>query len=84
MKNKTYQRPPGGSLPAIIEGLSDPETFKKYMRDNSHYSEFIVFFRNEIESKGYEAVVNRWLFEGNELANAMLERFMICEHSGSE
>jgi hypothetical protein len=37
----------------------------------------MIFFRNE--SKGYEAVVNRWLFERDELANDMLERFMVCE-----
>ena len=40
----------------------------------------MIFFRKEIESKGYEAVVNRWLFERDELANDMLERFMICEY----
>jgi hypothetical protein len=79
LKNKSYQRGPGEKEDVIVRNLKDPEIFRKFRGDNSHYAEYVDFFRQEINKNGYEAVLNRYLFEGDEIANDMLQRFVTCK-----
>jgi hypothetical protein len=78
LKNKSYQLPLSDQKETIIGSLSNYETFRKYQGDNRHYLAFLNLFRSEIERLGYKAVLNRYLFEGDELAHDMLDRFSTC------
>lgn len=50
------------------------ERFKTYLGDEKYYHDFLVFFRDEIEKKGWEEVLNEYLFKDDEKANDMLVR----------
>jgi hypothetical protein len=79
LNNKSYQLPQPTQQIAAIESLSDPVNFLKFTGDKTHYLDYAEFFKQEIKSKGVEAVVNRYLFERDEVAQDMLERFFTCK-----
>jgi len=72
--NKGYQR----SLPAmhdqIVQDMADREKFQQYLGNQRYYHEYAEYFRNEIDQKGWEAVLNEHLFAGDEHADRLLTR----------
>jgi hypothetical protein len=54
--------------------MHKPERFKTYLGNEKYYHDFLVFFRQEIEAKSWQAVLNEYLFANDERANDMLCR----------
>ncbi|KAJ4377491.1 hypothetical protein N0V83_000316 [Neocucurbitaria cava] len=72
--NVSYQRPPEPLKQSIVNDMHEPDRFKTYLGDEKYYHDFLVFFQSEFESKGWQNVVNEYLFAGDERANDMLVR----------
>ncbi|CAO2647435.1 Nn.00g083570.m01.CDS01 [Neocucurbitaria sp. VM-36] len=72
--NVSYQRPPEPLKVSIVDDMHDPEQFKKYLGKDNYYHDFLVFFQKEFEAKGWQNVVNEYLFAGDERADDMLVR----------
>ncbi|KAI9784895.1 MAG: hypothetical protein M1816_000590 [Peltula sp. TS41687] len=73
-KNRSYQRPIGEVNTSSVKAMHDPANFKKYLGKEKHYHDYLVFFQEEIEKKGWEAVLNEYLFQRDERADDMLVR----------
>lgn len=54
--------------------MTNPDHFKKYLGKENHYHDFLLFWQNEIEEKGWEIVLNEYVFAGDERADDMLTR----------
>ncbi|KAF1848138.1 uncharacterized protein K460DRAFT_276102 [Cucurbitaria berberidis CBS 394.84] len=72
--NVSYQRPPEPLKDSIVDDMHDPERFKTYLGKEKYYHDFLVFFQNEMDAKGWHNVVNEYLFAGDERADDMLVR----------
>lgn len=60
--------------PLIVEHMQQPERFKTYLNQGEHYNNFLEFFRQQIKTKGYPAVIEHHLLNGSEEANDLLAR----------
>lgn len=70
----SYQRP---ALPVdedVVKCLSNEDEFRKLAGKREHYPNFLHFFKQELESKGVDSVVQKYLFAGGEFADEMLAR----------
>ncbi|KAK5000950.1 hypothetical protein LTR66_000296 [Elasticomyces elasticus] len=54
--------------------MHDLHTYKNCLGDEKHYHDFLVYFQNEIDAKGWQGVLNEYLLAGDERANDMLVR----------
>jgi hypothetical protein len=72
--NKTYQRPPAKLDERIVQEMHDPDTFDKYKGIEKYYNDYLIFFQKEMEEKGWENVLNEYVFKGDEKADDMLVR----------
>lgn len=72
--NKSYQRAPQPVDNGVLEDLRDPVRFRKYLANERHYYDYLVFFQGEIDKKGYEVVLNEYVLKGDERADDMLVR----------
>jgi len=72
--NQSYQRPQAAPKDSIVENLHDPEFFAKYLGPESHYSAFLAFFQREIATLGWQDVLQKYVFAGDERADDMLVR----------
>ncbi|RDW95095.1 hypothetical protein BP5796_00858 [Coleophoma crateriformis] len=72
--NASYQRPPVKVEEKIIQDMSDPDNFKKYLGKEEYYRDFLLFFEQEMEKKGWQNVLNEYVFAGDERADGMLVR----------
>ncbi|KAG0646521.1 Questin oxidase [Hyphodiscus hymeniophilus] len=72
--NVDYQRPNMPVEDSIVEDMSNPEHFQKYLGKEKYYRDFLIFWQNEMEKSGWEDVLNKNLFEGGERANDLLTR----------
>jgi hypothetical protein len=54
--------------------MHKPDRFKSYLGDEKYYHDFLVFFQKEINAKGWENVLNEYLFANDDRANDMLSR----------
>ncbi len=57
--------------------MHDPSRFKQYLGDEARYHDFLVFFQSEIDKKGWEAVLNEYVFQRDERADDMLVRMFM-------
>lgn len=57
-----------------VQNISNPSDFAKYLGKEKYYHDFLIFFQNEMEAKGWQAVVNEYVFAGDERADDMLGR----------
>jgi hypothetical protein len=73
-ENACYQRPNVVLEPRVVEDMSNPEHFKKYIGDENHYQDFLIFFQSEMEKKGWKNVLNEYLFAGTEFSDDLLGR----------
>ncbi|RJE19326.1 hypA-like protein [Aspergillus sclerotialis] len=73
-RNSSYQRPVLPTKNDVVKFLSDKGSFKAALGKEENYPNFLAFFQNEIEAKGIGAVLNEYLFAGDEVAESMLAR----------
>ena len=69
--HKTYQRPQEPVDEAALKTLHDPAKFIEYLGPENHYHTFMQFFRDEIEKSSVQDVLQKYLFAGDERADAM-------------
>lgn len=67
-----YQRPMPPVDHGVVKELSDPEKFRARMLQLPEYHNFLCFFEQEIQAKGWRAVVNEYCFSRTPLADLML------------
>ncbi|KAE8449639.1 hypothetical protein EG329_007969 [Mollisiaceae sp. DMI_Dod_QoI] len=72
--NASYQRPAVNLEEKIVEDMSDPAHFKKYLGKEKYYHDFLLFFQSEMEKKGWEKTLNEYLFADDERAHDVLGR----------
>ncbi|CZR69439.1 related to HypA-like protein [Phialocephala subalpina] len=72
--NTSYQRKTETPDPQIVADMLDPKRFQTYLANERHYVEFLTFFEQEIDRKGWQSVLNQYVFKGDELADDMLVR----------
>ncbi len=73
-KKKGSQRPQPPVNQDILKELESPSTFMKHLGPRDNYHTFLEFFKNEIESQGWQDVLQKYMFAGDERANDMLVR----------
>lgn len=73
-RNKTYQRPQDNEDEENVENLKDPATWRKCLGKQEYYTDFLRYFQHEMESKGWQTVVNEYLFTRDERAEDLLVR----------
>lgn len=54
--------------------MSNQELFKNYLGKPKYYEDFLRFWQDEMEKKGWENVLNEYVFAGDERADDMLTR----------
>lgn len=69
-----YQQPARPVDEDIVKKLNDRNEFKALAGNREQYPNFLKFFQQEIDTKGVEAVVNEYVFKGDEFADDMLAR----------
>ena len=57
--------------------MTDPSVFKSHLGDEAYYHDYVVFFQQEMQDKGWTNVVNEYLFARDERANDMLVRMFV-------
>ncbi|KAI4203549.1 MAG: hypothetical protein LQ350_001739 [Teloschistes chrysophthalmus] len=72
--NKSYQRPHQPVDNDVLEQLQSSDAFMKYLGQERYFHDYLLFFQSEIEKKGYEEVINEYMFKGDDRANAILVR----------
>jgi hypothetical protein len=72
--NTSYQRPLDSLEQKVIDDMHDPERFKSYLGSAKNYHGFLVFFQGEIEKKGWQDVLNEYVFKGDQRADDLLVR----------
>ena len=73
-ENASYQRPNMPVEERIVRDMSNPEHFQKYLGKEKYYRDFLLFWQSEIEKKGWENVLNEYIFSGGEQADDLLTR----------
>jgi hypothetical protein len=59
---------------SIVTDIHNPEKYKTYLGCEKYYHNFLVFFKEEIDQKGWQEVLNEYIFKGDERADDMLVR----------
>lgn len=54
--------------------MKDPTHFQKFLGDERYYNDYLRFFQQEMETKGWQNVLNEYVFAGDERADGMLVR----------
>lgn len=66
------QRPLPPLALAVVEQLGDEAQFRARIGHLDQYTNFLAFFKHQIESKGWRDVVVEYLFSGTPIAETML------------
>jgi len=72
--NAGYQKSAISVDERIVQDMSNPELFKKYLGQGKYYHDFLIFWQKEMENKGWENVLNEYVFAGNDRADDMFAR----------
>jgi len=78
--NKSYQLPRFPVEVETIEDMSDEAKFRTYLGQEKFFHDYVVFFEKEIEKKGWQAVVNEYVFSRSENAELILTRMFGGTH----
>ncbi|KIW18045.1 hypothetical protein PV08_02332 [Exophiala spinifera] len=70
--NTGYQRKLPPTNEPIVQQMSQTDRFKDYLGKRRYFHDYEVFFRNEIEQKGWETVLNEHVFARTEHSERML------------
>jgi hypothetical protein len=77
-RNSEYQRPPYPVEERTVTDMAVPGHFQKYMAQEKYYHDYVIFFQKEMEAKGWEIVLNEYLFSGTEQADDLFTRLFAC------
>ena len=58
----------------MIQDLGDPAKYQKYLGNGRYYTDYLKFFEGEIDKKGWQNVLNEYVFARDERADDMLVR----------
>ena len=72
--NSGYQRNAKPAEESILEELEDPAKFVSYLGREKHYSDFLAFFSAKMEQHGWQDTLQKYMFAGDEQAEAILVR----------
>jgi hypothetical protein len=72
--NENYQRAAMESRSEAVEDMKDWEKTKAYLGKEKYYADFLRFYQAEIDRIGYQAMINEYLFKGDERADDLLQR----------
>ncbi|KAF2795020.1 hypothetical protein K505DRAFT_407185 [Melanomma pulvis-pyrius CBS 109.77] len=67
--HQQIQIPPAD--PAIVREMKDADVFIKYMRDPAQYNNYLKFFEQEIETRGWRDVLYEYFFTPTPVAKSM-------------
>jgi hypothetical protein len=70
----SYQRPAQPLKESIVNDMHDPSRFKTYLGKEQYYHDFLVYFQQEIDKKGWQATLQEHLLSETELADDLLVR----------
>lgn len=73
-RNAAYQRPQFPVEERTVTDMANPECFIKDMGQEKFYHDYLTFFQREMEKKGWENVLNEYLFSGTKQADDLLAR----------
>ena len=73
-RESSYQRPAKPVDDEIFKKLKNKDDFKAYCGKREQYPNFFVFFQKEVDRKGIGAVINEYIFSGDEHGDDMLLR----------
>lgn len=62
--HKSYQRPFEPVDSAIAKDLHDVNRFCDHLADEKRYGDYLAYFEEEIDERGYPSVINEYLFGG--------------------
>ncbi|CAI9630963.1 hypothetical protein GT037_010064 [Alternaria burnsii] len=68
------QRQAMQSQPEKVQAFKNKQVMLEHMYREENYASFLVFFQGEIGERGINAVLNEYLFQGDELAESLLSR----------
>ncbi|KAI1371546.1 hypothetical protein F4677DRAFT_435517 [Hypoxylon crocopeplum] len=74
VENESYQRPTMKTHEKVIEELKDWDTAKSRVGKEQYYPDFLAFFQSEIDKLGWEKVLRKYMFNGDERSEDMLIR----------
>lgn len=72
--NASYQKSQPPIDEKMLEELHDPAGFIKNLNPRQNYHTFLQFFRHEIDQSSWQDVLQKYVFAGDERADAMLVR----------
>ncbi|RMZ90050.1 hypothetical protein DV736_g2717, partial [Chaetothyriales sp. CBS 134916] len=72
--NKGYQRSLFRVKEGIVKDMANPDSFKTYLGKEQYYLDFLQFFQQEIEAKGWQQAVHQYLFSKTEASEDLLVR----------
>lgn len=77
--NQSYQRPALTSKSMNVATLQNVDNFMRFLGPENHYSDFLVFFKEEIEKTSWQEALQKYVFAGDKRANDMLVRMYAGE-----
>ena len=72
--NVDYQRPQYPLQDDIVHELGDTRNFMQYLGDEKYYHDYQTFFQRAMHAKGWQAVINEYLFAKDDRAESLLVR----------
>lgn len=73
-RNARYMRDAMIVVEPLVQDLEDDAIFKRCLGKEEHFRNFERFFLNQITQKGYQAVLQKYLIGGGDVADDMLYR----------
>ena len=72
--NKPYQRPTLPVHESVIQELESWDHARKYLGKEKYYPDFLRFYQNEIEKKGWHEVMKEYVFKGDDGTDEIFAR----------
>lgn len=70
-RNTRYMRPSFTIVEPVVQDMEDDYVFKRCLGKEEHFRNFERYFLTQITKHGYQAVLQKYLLGGSELANEM-------------
>jgi hypothetical protein len=72
--NNGHQRPQYPISTRNVQDMGSREKFKEFLGQEKYFHDYEVYFQEEVEAKGWQAVLNEHLFAGDDHADRLLTR----------
>jgi hypothetical protein len=80
-RNQSYQRPVYPVDRDVVNAMHDEVKFQEGLYNEKNYSNYLVFFQEEIDLKGVGDVLNEYVFAGDDRSESMLCRLFGGEYA---